>query len=276
MAMLKKLNYWFESKRIDDRPSRKALVSVKDTVYIPVHYLCEIGLFRKIFFHLFGTTGRYEPGNRGIISHKKRFIYFYIPKVASTTIKRGIAKALFGRSIGAGVHRFWFDEVVDIKKGEYEDHFKFSFVRNPWDRVISCYSDKILHENVTNHQYINGVFRRYVSKYKDLFYMGMTFEDFVRVISKIPDTQADRHFRSQRCFITDQDGNDLTDFVGRFENLRSDLAFVARRTGLGPFKLYHENKSTRPSDYRRMYTEGTKRLIAERYKDDIERFDYRF
>lgn len=88
--------------------------------------------------------------------------------------------------------------------------------------------------------------------------------------------EADRHFRSQRSFITDKDGNILVDFIGKYENLSGDLAFAAHKTGLGEFKLFHENKSSRQNDYRELYTEETKRLIAERYKDDIELFDYRF
>lgn len=274
--MLKKLNYWIESRRIDSGIKAKLLVLIKDLIYLPVHYLCEIKEFRKLFFRLFGTTGRYEPKNRGIVSIEKRFIFFYIPKVASTSIKKALAKALFDKNVTARVHTFWFDEVIDVKKGAYPDYFKFTFVRNPWDRIVSCYSDKILHENVTNYKYKNGVFRRYARKYKHLFYRGMPFEEFVRVISTIPDERADRHFRSQRSFITDENGNILVDFIGRFEALSRDLDVLCDKTGLEKMPLPHENISKREKDYRNLFTEETKRLIEERYKDDIELFDYRY
>lgn len=274
--MLKKLNYWIESKRIDSSMEAKFLVLIKDKIYLPVHYLCDIKKFRELFFRLFGTTGRYEPKNRGIASIEKRFIFFYIPKVASTSIKKALAKALFDKNINARVHTFWFDEVIDVKKGEYPDYFKFTFVRNPWDRIVSCYSDKILHEDVTNYKYKNGVFRRYVRKYKHLFYRGMPFEEFVRVISRIPDERADRHFRSQRSFIIDENDNILVDFIGKFEALSGDLAVLCEKTGLENMHFFHENKSKRGKDYRDLYTEETKRLIEERYKDDIELFHYRF
>ncbi len=274
--MLKKLNYFIESKRVENGPGAKSFVLIKDLIYLPVHYLCEIKGFRKFFFHLFGTTGRYEPKNRGIVSIEKRFIFFYIPKVASTSIKKALVKALFDKNINTRVHKFWFDEVIDVKKGEYPDYLKFTFVRNPWDRIVSCYSDKILFENVTNYKYKNGVFRRYASKYKNLFYRGMPFEEFVRVVSGIPDEKADRHFRSQRCFLTDENDNILVDFIGRFESLSKHLAVLCGKTRLENMPLLHENKSKREKDYRSLYTEETKRLIEERYKDDIELFDYRF
>lgn len=274
--MLKKLNYWIESKRIDNGMGAKSLVLIKDLIYLPVHYLCQIKQFRKLFFGLFGTTGRYEPKNRGIVSFEKRFIFFYIPKVASTSIKKALAKTLFEKIITARVHTFWFDEVIDVQKGEYPDYFKFTIVRNPWDRIVSCYSDKILFEDVTNYKYKNGVFRRYARKYKNLFYRGMPFEEFVRVISSIPDEKSDRHFRSQRCFITDENENILVDFIGRYEALSRDLAVLCGKTQLENIPLFHENKSKREKDYRSLYNEETKRLIEERYKDDIELFDYRF
>ncbi len=274
--MLRKLNFWIESKRIDDRLEARSLVLIKDLIYLPVHYLCEIKKIRKVFFRLFGTTGRYEPENRGIISIEKRFIFFYIPKVASTTIKKALAKTLFDKIVDARVHTFWFDEVIDVKNGDYPDYFKFTFVRNPWDRIVSCYSDKILHEDVTNYKYKNGVFRRYIRKYKNLFYRGMPFEEFVKVISRIPDNRADRHFRSQRSFITDKNDNILVDFIGRFEKLPKDLAFLSKKADLKDIPFFHENKSKREKDYRMMYTEETRRLVAERYKNDIELFDYRF
>jgi chondroitin 4-sulfotransferase 11 len=274
--MLKKLNYFIESKRVEKGPGAKSLVLIKDLTYLPVHYLCEIKGFRKFFFHLFGTTGRYEPKNRGIVSIEKRFIFFFIPKVASTTIKKALVRALFDKIINARVHCFWFNEVIDVKKGEYPDYFKFTFVRNPWDRILSCYSDTILHEDVTNYKYKNGVFRRYVRKYKNLFYRGMPFEEFVRVISRIPDERADRHFRSQHSFITDENDNILVDFIGRFEKLSKDLAFLSEKTDFKDMPFFHENKSKREKDYRMRYTEETRRLVAERYKNDIKLFDYRF
>lgn len=274
--LLKRLNYWIESKRVHKGPHWKLLVLSKDMLYLPVHYLCMLKPFRAYFFKYFGTTGKYDPRVRGIVSHKYKFIYFYIPKVASTTLKKDLAKTLFHRDINERVHMFCFDEVIDIQSGEYEDYFKFALVRNPWDRLLSCYSDKILHTNVTNDEFKNGVFRRYVRRYKDLFYMGMPFDEFIRVISNIPDEKAERHFRSQYVYITDKNDNILVDFIGKFENISSDLSFISKKTQIANFSHFHENRSNRPEDYKEIYTEETKEIVAKRYKKDIQMFGYEF
>lgn len=275
-GILKRLNYWSESQRVDGGLKNRLVVSIKDAIYFPVHYLCVFKPIRKFFFHFFGTLGCYNPKNRAITSRKHRFIYFYIPKVASTSLKRILSKNLLGLDTGKRVHCVYFEEVIDVKGGEYEDFFKFAFVRNPWDRIVSCYADKILHEDVTNNKYKNGVFRRYERKFGNTFHMGMSFESFVKVIHGIPDHEADRHFQSQHNFISDKNGRILVDFVGRFENLAEDYAHIARKCGLADFVLPHENRSKRANDYRSLYTPETRRLIEERYQRDIELFDYRF
>ena len=106
--------------------------------------------------------------------------------------------------------------------------------------------------------------------------MGMSFDEFVRIISNIPDEKADRHFRSQHSYIADKNGNTLVDFIGRFENLSLDLKFVSEKTGISDFCLLHENRSLRPKDYKEIYSNKTKNIITERYKKDIEMFGYQF
>jgi chondroitin 4-sulfotransferase 11 len=276
VGILKKLNYWSESQRVDTGFRSRLVLSIKDSIYFPVHYLCAVKPFREIFFHFFGTLGCYTPANRAIVSPRHRFIYFYIPKVASSSLKRNLSKNLFQMDTGKRVHFMFFDEVIDVKRGDYQHFFKFAFVRNPWDRVVSCYADKILHADVTDYMYQNGVFRRYAREYKNMFHMGMPFEAFVKAICQIPDPQADRHFKSQHYFISDIDGRVLVDFIGKFETLSADYAYIARKCGLADFTLPHENSSRREKDYRRLYTPETRRLIAERYREDIGRFGYRF
>ena len=276
MNIVRRLAYKIDSKRSSKIPFWRFLNIQKDIAFLPIYYLCNGKLLRKLFFKCFGTTGVYEPENRGIISKEYQFIYFYINKVASTSIKKIMAQILFGMETTDIVHSFPFDEVLEVEKGQYTDYLKFSFVRNPWDRIVSCYMDKILHQNFTNYRYKNGVARLFVKKYKKFFYMGMTFEEFVRRICNIPNEHADRHFRSQHTFITDNKGNLIVDFIGRFENLPSDFDLICEKTGIPKCRLSHINKGTRERNYRKYYSEKTKMMIAERFKKDIELFGYRF
>ena len=103
----------------------------------------------------------------------------------------------------------------------------------------------------------------------------MTFTDFVRFVSQVPDWASDIHFRSQHTFI-----NPINlKFLGRLENFNEDFLQVAAH-----FKPHHEIKSllkrkmmsSRHRHYTFYYSEETKVLIEERYREDIRMFSYKF
>src|SRR5262245_1566241 len=89
---------------------------------------------------------------------------------------------------------------------QFESYFKFGFVRNPWDRVVSLY------ERTEALQLRNE----------------MSFEQFVDWIqySSATCVHSSPH-RYQLDWFVDANGNLLADFIGRFERLDEDWAFGA-------------------------------------------------
>jgi len=67
----------------------------------------------------------------------------------------------------------------------------------------------------------------------------------------------------------------LVDFVGRFENLASELREVYDRLGLRLKSIPHENRSVR-GHYSSFYTPETEMIVRKRFKRDIEYFGYEF
>ena len=61
-------------------------------------------------------------------------IFVHIPKTAGMSI----CQSLFGNL--AGGHATLADYQIIFAKHEFDNYFKFSFVRNPWDRVYSAYN----------------------------------------------------------------------------------------------------------------------------------------
>ena len=74
--------------------------------------------------------------------------------------------------------------------------------------------------------------------------------------------------------IVDKDGNLLMDFLGHYENLAEDVAYVCQKIGVNE-QLPHLNQSQH-KDYRDYYTDRTRELIAEHYAKDISLFGYDF
>ena len=104
---------------------------------------------------------------------------------------------------------------------------------------------------------------------------GMDFEDFVFWLCSEEggDDRADRHWISQSRLLEGADGDLLCDFVGKYENLIADLARISELASIPVVELPAPGPST---DYRKYYTKKTSAMIADRYQQDIERFEYSF
>lgn len=192
--------------------------------------------------------------------------YVEIAKVASSSIKVFIATTLGIPLQDGDPHATDFPTalLVDVPS----DYFVFSFARNPWDRLVSCYRDKLGGEPGEFTDLEGRGIAACLSTVPQ-FSPDMPFADFVAAVAQIPDDDADEHFRSQYTFITDR-----LDFLGRFEHLETDFSHVLSRLGLHGH-LDHRQASPRHLDFRRFYTPATSQAVAQRYAEDLDRFDYR-
>jgi hypothetical protein len=231
------------------------------------------------------------PKPKYIVSDDYRFVYFVVQKVACTSIKSALlplfdiyttghkmshqdndpgyrVHKLFNRS----GHQIDETEFVAELDEQYRDYFKFAFVRNPWDRLVSCYFNKFAHNNAPGLK-IHG-------RVDVELYPGMPFAEFVEAVHKIPDSKANPHFRSQHKVICAWKGVRpiMANFVGRFENLQDDFAIVAEKIGAPELRLPHRQRSEHRESrsYTEFYDDRLKDLVHERYQEDIEIFGYSF
>jgi hypothetical protein len=246
-----------------------------------------------------GREGKKARNARGrakfkYIAHDERkFVYLWIQKVASSSVKVALLPLFdlnptpFEITLEDGTRHFFVHKVFNSsgyqigKKQllagldhEYRDYFKFAFVRNPWDRLVSCYVDKVLRKTVPTYM-LESAARADVE-----FYPNMLFAEFVDTVCQIPDRKANGHFRSQHLTVCSPDGVPMADFVGRFENLREDFARVAQEIGAPGLELPERNRknvSERGSrHYRDFYDERLKNLVHKRFEKDVETFGYSF
>jgi len=184
------------------------------------------------------------------------FMYIMIPKAACTSIRQSICKAL---DIELTMRS------VDLLDEAYGNYYKFTFVRNPWDRIVSCYENKFSDQEIYSKCIGNLIGVEKVS-----------FNAFLAFLRYNPDEMADDHWQSQHTLILDNELNNHLNFIGRFENLSGDFVEVCKCIGIKA-KLLHLNPSPhRLGSYQCYYNDYTKSIVSERYRDDIELFGYSF
>ena len=188
-------------------------------------------------------------------------------KAGSTTIQRTLSKITSDRK---KIHPFASSR--DFLKKYKDEYFMFSLSRNPYDRLVSGYFDKI------NKSY-EGSGKVYRNLGPRNFHKDMSFKEFVKELFKDKDKDVEEHFRSQYRLLADKQGNLIPHFIGKVENFDEDFKKVCQRMGIPDEKIpkiEKQNTTKRDRDYRKYYDEETKKLVQERYKKDLELFGYEF
>ncbi|MES1925757.1 sulfotransferase family 2 domain-containing protein [Salinisphaera sp. T31B1] len=189
---------------------------------------------------------------------ERKAIFIHIPKCAGVAV----SQALFGNMAGGhktlSHYRHVFEPRILL------DYFKFTIVRNPWDRLVSAYS--FLRAGGMDDADRNW----YAAELSHL----PDFEAFVTQWLSRESVWRGVHFYPQSYFVESEDPRVALDFIGRFENLADDFAYIAERLGVEA-TLALRNDSQR-GNYEDYFTPKTRDIVASVYAEDIRRFGYEF
>jgi chondroitin 4-sulfotransferase 11 len=205
-------------------------------------------------------------------------VYIDIAKVASSSIKAYLAGVLEIETDTGNPHDIDFPRPPCPDRAGprfYPGLYTFAFVRNPWDRLVSCYRDKIGGEAQGFTEFADNGVAFCLSGF-DAFSANMSFTEFVHAVAAIPDEQADEHFRSQADYLTNSRGSLAVDFVGRYDNLANDLRRVVNQLDLPDDIALPRLQAAPSASYLDFYNPETQALIAQRYARDIALFAFSF
>jgi Txe/YoeB family toxin of Txe-Axe toxin-antitoxin module len=213
-----------------------------------------------------------------MISHKHKCIFIHIPKTAGTSIntffhpgvkfhyKTPDYERLFGWCPKRQLHMQHATakqllETELITQEQWDNYYKFTFVRNPWDRA---YSDYLW---IMNDRKVKGTFSEYLNKqggFKEIF-----------TNQNNADYRGD-HLWPQTDFF-DLEGPLRLDYIGKFENFPKEINFILKELQINKtFDSYENRQEKLLKHYSDFYNRRTKRLVENVFKNDIQLLKYDF
>lgn len=211
------------------------------------------------------------PLRRGILVRRRAhwwrragIVFIHIPKAAGVSVN----ESLFGAFMGH--YRAW--EFRRYAPRDVQQLPVFTVTRNPWDRLISAY--RFARAGRGQGQ---GPIAAITSPH---LYQVPEFDSFDRFVTEwLPRQRIERLdevFQPQSQFVFDAAGKPLVDHIGRVERLGETHLWVQQRLGRPVPPFARLNTSGDKLDYRELYNDETKAIVAEIYRDDIEHFGYSF
>jgi len=203
------------------------------------------------------------------ISDSQRLLFIHIQKTGGVTVEEILESRLTDLRAHKGGRHPTLAQVLQ-REPALADYWTFSFVRNPWSRMVSWWSmiERTAKRASTGREISLALLE------KRGFWAGVAeYPDFETFVFKGPEDFS-RLRRSQvDCLRTP---TRKPDWVGRTENFASDAQFLFDRLGLpADTPLPHRNKSPHGS-YRDYYNSATRARVAELFRPDIDEFGYEF
>jgi hypothetical protein len=207
------------------------------------------------------------------ISLRKKFIYFVIPKTGSATLRKALSPYV---DIKRPTQHF--SEHVPIRRflesqhsSLAEEFFKFSFVRNPYDRLYSGFQQDLLAAYKLKH---------WEAAKKPIFdKIGENFNRYIEEYVTVADIRNDPFWV---CFcpmneFTHRDGKIFVDFIGKAERLWDDakkLETLLDVEFLQTEDLNVRDASRAPLKYVKHYNCRSIEIVNEIYAEDFQYYGY--
>ncbi len=183
----------------------------------------------------------------------KNYVFIHINKTAGTSIIDVIGKPF-------RKHLTVKEVIKVIGQKKWDKAYKFTVIRNPWDKVFSQYKH---HFNM---------------KDKETVKKKIDFKDWVACTYGEPKNKI--YYKRPQMFLPNvewlknYEGKIDVDKIIRYENLNEGINGVFKTLEID-HELPHLN-STYKTNYRDFYDDETKQIISDWFHEDIKEFGYTF
>lgn len=235
-----------------------------------------------------------------VILNSKKLIFIHIPKTGGDSISRALQKhmswqdlILGGSQFGEKLVRIWGKEwevqkhstAAELKQlvgdATMGDYYYFAFVRHPLSRALSYYQwAKTIAEKhkekqgwryyarnipIIGHRWDKNIYRWNAI---NTILKTNSFSEFIRH----PNVHESIGFKAQYNFLYNEKGGQMVDFVGKLENIETDIEKISQTLGFD-ISLPHKNKS---KGKKVEYNPEDQAYITKIFKIDYETFGYSY
>lgn len=247
------------------REAKQTLRWILEHLLDPLPYETRRSMMRQLAPGWMKTLESYRTSDLGKFGYRRlietQSVFVHIPKAAGLSI----ATSLYGTE--GGLHTKLSTYRYVLSKSEFESFFKFTFVRNPWDRLLSAY--RFLKAGGWTDSD-----RRW---YQQNLGTCRDFREFVHHHLARPEVRGWIHFRPQHEFLClPWRSGPQVDFIGYFENIEQDFQIVRDRLGI-PCELLTINKKNQSNQsYVDFYDDEMIRIVGQHYRIDVRMLGYTF
>ena len=166
------------------------------------------------------------------------------------------------------------DHILGVEaKKKWPRFFRYTIMRNPYTRMVSCYECQFPREPDHYH----------LPQEPD----SLTFDRYVEIITDGWHDDHDsggspnfQHWRPQTDWIFDDDGRLIVDYIGHTETLEKDINEICRLIGVETiidvgYKNQSEWRFPR-NEYKHYFNDGTRKKVEKYYEKDIEFLKVKF
>lgn len=193
-----------------------------------------------------------------LLFKRRRVIFIHIPKAAGISLYKAIyQRDSFGHETIQHYENF-------MSSKEFNECYKFTFVRNPYDRIHSAFY----------YLKAGGRNRPFDIEYSQQLSSIKSFEEFVLSWLNIENLYKIQHFCPQVYYLKNSKNEINLDFIGKFEFLETDFRTVAEELEIDKELLFLNKTKTNKSNYKDEYSKQMVKIVDDLYHEDFKLLGY--